>query len=159
MLALGSYAAVGPPVIEAVMVAVHPQYTKSRCRSDGFAHYARLRPWAIACRPPWDGSWNGPPDNPSAASAVTAMTCAVGAAGVHGVMGRIPCKRQVSGSNPLTGSQVTEGKCPLCVSACGTNVARRSCPPAFRQWSRTVAAALAAERPENTVIAARREVC
>ena len=29
MLALGSYAAVGPPVIEAVMVAIHPQDTKA----------------------------------------------------------------------------------------------------------------------------------
>lgn len=42
MLALGSYAAVGPPVIEAVMVAIHPQDTKSRCRSDGFGRYATL---------------------------------------------------------------------------------------------------------------------
>jgi len=61
----------------------------------------------------WNGSWNGAPDNPSAAGAVSAMTCAIGAASVHGVRGRASCKRQVSGSIPLTGSQVREGVYPL----------------------------------------------
>jgi hypothetical protein len=53
----------------------------------------------------WNGSWNGALDNPSAASAVSAMTSAIGAASAHGARGRTSCKRQVSGSIPLTGSQ------------------------------------------------------
>ncbi len=51
------------------------------------------------------GSWTGAPDNPSAASAIGAMTRVIGAASAHGVRGRTSCKRQVSGSNPLTGSR------------------------------------------------------
>ena len=57
----------------------------------------------------WNGSWNVAPDNPSAASAISAMTRAIAAASVLGARGRTSCKRQVSGSNPLTGSQVREG--------------------------------------------------
>jgi hypothetical protein len=62
---------------------------------------------AMAHFPPsaWNGSWNDAPDNPSAAGAVSAMTCAIIAASAHGARGRTSCKRQVSGSNPLTGSQ------------------------------------------------------
>ena len=37
------------------------------------------------------------------------MTCAIGAASANGARGRTSCKRQVSGSIPLTGSQVREG--------------------------------------------------
>ena len=65
-------------------------------------------------------AWSGALDYPSAASAVSAMTCVIGAASAHGARGRTSCKRQVSGSNPLTGSQVREGKYPLWVSARGT---------------------------------------
>ena len=35
------------------------------------------------------------------------MTCAIGAASALGARGRTSCKRQVSGSIPLTGSQVS----------------------------------------------------
>jgi hypothetical protein len=56
--------------------------------------------------PAWTGSWTGAPDNPSAANAASAMTCGIGAASAQGVRGRTSCKRQVSGSNPLTGSSV-----------------------------------------------------
>jgi hypothetical protein len=56
-----------------------------------------------------NGSWNVVPDNRSAASAARAMTCAIGAASAHAARGRTSCKRQASGSNPLTGSQVREG--------------------------------------------------
>jgi len=54
----------------------------------------------------WNGSWNVVSDNPSAVGAVSAMTCAIGAASALGARGRTSCKRQASGSNPLTGSQV-----------------------------------------------------
>lgn len=57
----------------------------------------------------WNGSWNGAPDNPSAASAVSAVTCAIGAANAHRARGRTSCKRQVSGSIPFTGSTKVSG--------------------------------------------------
>jgi hypothetical protein len=61
----------------------------------------------------WNGSWNDAPGNPSAAGAVSAMTRAIRAASAFGARGLPSCKRQVSGSIPLTGSpQVREGKCP-----------------------------------------------
>ena len=49
-------------------------------------------------------------------------------AGVAQLAEQPSCKRQVSGSNPLTGSQVRGGKYPLCVSARGTNVTGRAYP-------------------------------
>jgi hypothetical protein len=65
------------------------------------------------CLPsPWNVSWNGALDNSSAASAVSAVTCVIGAASAHGARGRTSCKRQVSGSIPLTGSQVRGGLVP-----------------------------------------------
>jgi hypothetical protein len=88
----------------------------------------------------WNGLWNGALDNPSAASAVSAMTCAIGAASAHGARGRTSCKRQVSGSIPLTGSQVSGGKYPLCVSVRGTSGSGRGCLAALQLPSRTVAA-------------------
>jgi hypothetical protein len=63
----------------------------------------------------WNGSWNGALDNSSATSAVSAMIRAISAASAPGAWGHTSCKRQVSGSIPLTGSQVRWGKCPLCV--------------------------------------------
>ena len=42
----------------------------------------------------------------SAVSAVVRVICAASAVGARG---RTSCKRQASGSNPLTGSQVSEG--------------------------------------------------
>jgi len=61
----------------------------------------------------WNGSWDGAPNNPSAVGAISAMDCAIGAASALGARGRTSCKRQVSGSIPLTGSQVREGVYPL----------------------------------------------
>ena len=69
----------------------------------------------VAYRPAWNGSWNAAPDNPSAMSAVGAMTSAIGAARAHGTRGRTSCKRQVSGSIPLTGSQRSSRFCGGCV--------------------------------------------
>jgi len=63
----------------------------------------------IACRLPWTGSWTGASDNPSAASAISAITRVIGAASTLGAGGRTSCKRQASGSNPLTGSQFRWG--------------------------------------------------
>jgi hypothetical protein len=82
--------------------------------------------------PPWNGSWNGASADPSAATAVSAMSCAICAASVLGARGRTSCKRQVSGSIPLTGSQVRGGKHPLRVSVRGTNVIGRGCLAALR---------------------------
>jgi hypothetical protein len=49
------------------------------------------------------------------------------------------CKRQVSGSNPLTGSQVRMAMDPLRVSVRGTSVAGQGCLAALLLPSRTVA--------------------
>jgi hypothetical protein len=54
-------------------------------------------------------AWNGALGNPGAENAFSAMACAASAASAHGAQGRASCKRQVSGSNPLTGSQASEG--------------------------------------------------
>ena len=53
----------------------------------------------------WNGSWDDAQNNPSAAGAINAMTCVIVAASALGARGRTTCKRQVSGSNPLTGSR------------------------------------------------------
>jgi hypothetical protein len=53
----------------------------------------------------WNGSWNGAPDNPSAATAVSAMTCAIGAASALGARGRTSCKRQFIDSDPDVSQQ------------------------------------------------------
>ena len=45
--------------------------------------------------PTWNVSWNGAPDNPSAASAVYAMTPVICAASALGARGRASCKRLV----------------------------------------------------------------
>jgi hypothetical protein len=67
------------------------------------------------------------------------MTRAIIAASAYGARGRASCKRQVSGSNPLTGSQVKMGMDPLWVSVRGTSVAGRGCLAAPLLPSRTVA--------------------
>jgi hypothetical protein len=72
------------------------------------AYYAGLRSRDIACLLAWTGSWTGGPDNPSAASAISAMTRVICAASTLGAQRRTSGKRQASGSNPLTGSQVSE---------------------------------------------------
>jgi hypothetical protein len=54
--------------------------------------------------PAWTGSWTGASGNPSAASAISAMTRVICAGSAHNARSRTSCKRQVSGSNPLTGS-------------------------------------------------------
>jgi hypothetical protein len=59
-----------------------------------------------ACGHAWTGSWTGAQDNPSAASAISAITQGIVAARAPGAPSRASCKRQASGSNPLTGSQV-----------------------------------------------------
>jgi hypothetical protein len=79
--------------------------------------YAQLqdeRRWASR---PWTGSWTGASDNPSAASAIDAMTCGIVAASVFGACGHTSCKRQASGSNPLTGSQLSD-LCTLFAFGC-----------------------------------------
>jgi hypothetical protein len=63
----------------------------------------------FVCRLLWTGSWTGASDNPSAASAISAITRVICAASVRGAGGRTSCKRQASGSNPLTGSQFSSG--------------------------------------------------
>ena len=53
----------------------------------------------------WNASWNGLLADSSAAGAVSAIYRAISAASACAARGRPSCKRQVSGSNPLTGSQ------------------------------------------------------
>jgi hypothetical protein len=80
----------------------------------------RVLPGQIACHLPWTGSWTGAPDNPSVVSAVSAMIRVFCAGRTLGAWGRASCKRQVSGSNPLTGSR-SEGLTPHLSSLRGTN--------------------------------------
>ena len=54
---------------------------------------------------PWTGLWTGSPDNPSVVSAVSAMPRGICAVRTVSARGRTSCKRQVSGSIPLTGSR------------------------------------------------------
>jgi hypothetical protein len=72
---------------------------------------------ATSCCPQsaWNGSWNGTPDYASAAGAAAAMICVISAASAIGAGGRTSCKRQVSGSIPLTGSR-SDGVTALCMS-------------------------------------------
>jgi hypothetical protein len=62
----------------------------------------------------WNGSWDDAQNNPSAAGAVSAIACVIGAASACAACEHTSCKRQVSGSNPLTGSQVRGGVYPHC---------------------------------------------
>ena len=80
----------------------------------------------------WNGSWNDALDNPSAASAVSAMSCAIGTASAHAARGRTSCKRQASGSNPLTGSQFSVGKHLISTLVRGTWRAVRPADPRHR---------------------------
>ncbi len=93
----------------------------------------RLRRWVVFTRPGsgrgplpapsvWDGSWNDALHDPSAASAAGAITCVIGAARGQGAWGRAPCKRQASGSNPLTGSKVRGYMVPLRAASVESNV-------------------------------------
>jgi hypothetical protein len=54
----------------------------------------------------WNVSWNGALGDRSASSATGAIPCSIRAASTHAARSRASCKRQVSGSIPLTGSQV-----------------------------------------------------
>ncbi len=64
----------------------------------------------------WNVSWDGLLAYSSAASAVSAINRAISAASALGARGRTSCKRQVSGSIPLTGSQVRRGSSSLRIS-------------------------------------------
>jgi len=60
------------------------------------------------CPPPaWNDSWDDAQNNPSAAGAVSAIAGAIGAASACAACEHTSCKRQVSGSSPLTGSQLS----------------------------------------------------
>ena len=48
-------------------------------------------------------------ENPSVLGAVVALSCGIGAGSGPKAWEHASCKRQVSGSNPLTGPQVNEG--------------------------------------------------
>ena len=54
----------------------------------------------------WNASWNVQPGKSWVDGAIRARSCAICPGSAHGALGRTSCKRQVSGSNPLTGSQV-----------------------------------------------------
>ncbi len=88
------------------------QVNKLQRRCGGFRPLRSVT--AMGRCPPsaWTGSWTGVPDTPSTASAISVITRAIGAASAHDARGRASCKRQASGSNPLTGSQVREGAYP-----------------------------------------------
>jgi hypothetical protein len=64
------------------------------------------------------------PDNPSAVSAVSAIIRIICAASAFGARGRYSCKRQASGSNPLTGSQPAVSR-----TDCNVSGALNSCGP------------------------------
>jgi hypothetical protein len=53
----------------------------------------------------WNDSWDDAQNNPSAAGAVSAFACAIVAVSACAACEHTSCKRQASGSNPLTGSQ------------------------------------------------------
>jgi hypothetical protein len=79
---------------------------KLRRRCDGFRSLRSVTVMGGPLPSAWTGSWTGALDNPSAVSAVNAMACVICAASALGARGRTSCKRQASGSNPLTGSQI-----------------------------------------------------
>ena len=80
-------------------------------------HYAEFRSLDIGCFLAWNGSWNVAHETPRTASAVSAMIRAIGAASALGAWGRTSCKRLVSGSIPLTGSQVRRVEAPACTTS------------------------------------------
>jgi hypothetical protein len=57
----------------------------------------------------WNVSWNGLLADSSAAGAVSAIYRAISTASACAARGHPSCKRQVSGSIPLTGSQLRGG--------------------------------------------------
>jgi len=68
-----------------------PALSCSGTSAAGPGHYTRLQlqpPSRTLPAAAWNGSWNGAPDNPSAASAVNAMTRAIGAASAHSARDR-----------------------------------------------------------------------
>jgi hypothetical protein len=79
------------------------------CRCGGFWSLRSVTVMDHRLQSAWNGSWNGALDNPSAASAVSAKARTIRAASAPSARGRTSCKRQVSGSIPLTGSQVRRG--------------------------------------------------
>ena len=54
----------------------------------------------------WNVAWNGQPEKPRVDRAMLVPGRAICAGSAHGAVGHTSCKRQVSGSNPLTGSLV-----------------------------------------------------
>jgi hypothetical protein len=75
----------------------------ARVRADGRGTGTGAAP-ACASRHAWNGSWNAGPESPSVLGAV-ALSCDIGAGSGGKARGHASCKRQVSGSNPLTGSR------------------------------------------------------
>jgi hypothetical protein len=94
-----------------------------RTTAVGSGHRARLQPWVCFSPSAWTGSWTGLPDNPSVTNAVSARAQVIAAASAPGTPGRAPRKRQVSGSNPLTGSR-SEGISTPYDDPRGTNLGR-----------------------------------
>ena len=58
----------------------------------------------------WNGSWNGSPEDPLVLGAAAALSCGIGAGSGSNARKHASCKRQVSGSIPLTGSTMMAAK-------------------------------------------------
>src|SRR4029077_16791013 len=86
---------------------------ESRRRCGGFCPLRSVMAMDFCPLPAWNDSWDDAQNNPSAAGAVSAIADAIGAASACAACEHTSCKRQVSGSIPLTGSQGRWGKCPL----------------------------------------------
>ena len=69
------------------------------------AHTLIGRRGALSPPPPWNESWNGSPGNTRVLGAARALLYGIGAGSGRMAPGHASCKRQVSGSNPLTGSK------------------------------------------------------
>ena len=100
----------------------HVMLPRSESRSRLWTRPECLRSVTIVdhCVPSaWNVSWNGPLAYSSAASAVSAINRAISAASACAARGRTSCKRQASGSNPLTGSprspRLSEAYLHVCV--------------------------------------------
>jgi YVTN family beta-propeller protein len=89
--------------------------TSAPCAA-GSGHYAWLQGAARFSLFARDVSWDAAPHRPGAARVVSAMTCASRAARTLSARRRTTCKRQVSGSNALAGSQVSGSHAFFCTS-------------------------------------------
>jgi hypothetical protein len=127
---------------------------EQRCRCSCFRPLHRVTVMDRCLPSAWNVSWNGALDDPSAASAFSAMTCVIGAASARGARSRTSCKRQVSGSIPLTGSQVRGGKYPLGVSGVErmllTGAFWRNSDCRYGRWRRSRYAAPKSRRSART---------